>query len=295
MAPQPAGADNTGCGDGPPGRPVGRSRHAEPHQPDPSRPVLPRDGHRTCTTMAAGRGRVPADRRVAPEVRTRRRPARGRHRRRRRPAGGRPRGPGRPVRGSRVRGPPAGDRVQRVRAGRRTAGRDRPGRRPDRVQPRDAPRPRPPGPPAMTDLTPAPAPGGVLPVLPLKNTVLFPFLFAPLSVGRPASRAAVEAALASEDKTLVVAAQRNPADEAPGLDALYPVGTRAVIKKMARTQDAVEILVQGVERVILERAEQTEPYLKAVYRVLPLPTDAGTEVEGLQRAVLDAARRVLEL
>jgi len=147
----------------------------------------------------------------------------------------------------------------------------------------------------MTDLTPAPAPGGVLPVLPLKNTVLFPFLFAPLSVGRPASRAAVEAALASEDKTLVVAAQRNPADEAPGLDALYPVGTRAVIKKMARTQDAVEILVQGVERVILERAEQTEPYLKAVYRVLPLPTDAGTEVEGLQRAVLDAARRVLEL
>ena len=134
-----------------------------------------------------------------------------------------------------------------------------------------------------------------LPVLPLKNTVLFPFLFAPLSVGRPASRAAVEAALASEDKMLVVVAQRNPADDAAGLDTLYPVGTRAVIKRMARTPDGVEVLVQGVDRVTLDRAEQTDPFLKAAVRPLPFPADTGTEVEGLQRAVLDAARRVLEL
>ncbi len=74
----------------------------------------------------------------------------------------------------------------------------------------------------------------VLPVLPLKNTVLFPYLFMPLSVGRPHSLAAVEAALGAEEKTFIVAAQRDGDNDAPGLDDLYPVGVRAVVKKMAR-------------------------------------------------------------
>src|SRR3954471_24241843 len=99
----------------------------------------------------------------------------------------------------------------------------------------------------MKDDTSAPIDASVqtLPVLPLKNTVLFPYLFLPLSVGRAPSRAAVEAALASEDKMLVVVAQRDPANEQPGKDDLYLVGTRAIIKKMARSDDTVEILVQG--------------------------------------------------
>ena len=54
-----------------------------------------------------------------------------------------------------------------------------------------------------------------LPVLPIKNTVLFPYLLMPLSVGRPASRAAVEAALATEDKTLLVIAQRDESADQP--------------------------------------------------------------------------------
>jgi ATP-dependent Lon protease len=124
---------------------------------------------------------------------------------------------------------------------------------------------------------------------------LFPYLFGPLSVGRAASRAAVEAALGSEDKMLVVVAQRNPEDESATLDSLFRVGTRAVIKRAARSGEAIEILVQGVDRVRLERFEQTEPFPKVVVQPLPFPTDTGTEVEGLQRAVLDAAKRVLEL
>src|SRR5271170_7062772 len=64
-----------------------------------------------------------------------------------------------------------------------------------------------------------------LPVLPLKNTVLFPYLFVPLSAGRAASVAAVEAALASEDKTLVLLTQRNASVEQPASDDLYTVGT----------------------------------------------------------------------
>jgi ATP-dependent Lon protease len=134
-----------------------------------------------------------------------------------------------------------------------------------------------------------------LPVLPLKNMVLYPFLFAPLSVARPSSIAAVEAALASEDKTLVVVTQRDATDENPTLEGLYPVGTRAVIKKMLRSPNGIEVLIQGLDRVALEKAEQTEPFLKASIRPLPFPNDTGTEVDALRLAVLDAARRVLEL
>jgi ATP-dependent Lon protease len=134
-----------------------------------------------------------------------------------------------------------------------------------------------------------------LPVLPLKNTVLFPHLFMPLSVGRPQSLAAVEAALAAEDKTLVLVAQREANNDNPGAEGLYTIGTRAVIKKMARTENSVEMLVQGVERVVIVKMEQTEPFLKARVSPLPLPDDGGTEVEALARAILDLAARALQL
>jgi ATP-dependent Lon protease len=134
-----------------------------------------------------------------------------------------------------------------------------------------------------------------LPVLPLRNTVLFPHLFMPLSVGRPNSVAAVEAVLSTEDKTFIVVAQRDNQNEQPGPDDLYTVGTRAVVKKMARGENGVELLVQGVDRVVILKAEQTEPFLKARARVLPFPDDGGTELEALYRAVLELAGRALEL
>lgn len=134
-----------------------------------------------------------------------------------------------------------------------------------------------------------------LPLLALKNTVLYPYMFMPLSAGRPGSVAAVEAALATEEKALAVFAQRDAAVDQPGGDDLFPIGTRAVIKKMARTPEGVEMLVQGLERVTLVRLEQTEPYLRARVRPLPLPEDHDPETEGLYRAVLDQAVRIVEL
>jgi ATP-dependent Lon protease len=135
----------------------------------------------------------------------------------------------------------------------------------------------------------------VLPVLPVKNTVLFPYLFAPLSAGRPGTLAAIEAAMGTEEKQLAVFAQRDASVEQPGADQLYTVGTKVVVKKMARGDGTTELLVQGVERVMLVRMEQEEPYLKARVRTLPLPDDTGTEVDALRLAVLDLAARVLEL
>src|SRR5262249_22121758 len=105
-----------------------------------------------------------------------------------------------------------------------------------------------------------------------------------------------EAALAGEEKTLLLVAQKDATNEQPGADDLYPIGTRAVIKKMARSDEGqVELIVQGVERVVILKMEQTEPFLKARVRVLPFPDDSGPEVEALSRAILELAGRVLQL
>jgi len=135
-----------------------------------------------------------------------------------------------------------------------------------------------------------------LPVLPIKNTVLFPHLQMPLSIGRPASLAAVETAMASEEKHIVVVAQRDATVETPTQDDLYTIGTKAIIKKMTRPRDGlVELVAQGVERVVVLKVEQTTPHLSARVRILPAPVDGGAEVEALHRAILELAAKALEL
>ena len=135
-----------------------------------------------------------------------------------------------------------------------------------------------------------------LPLLPLKNMVLFPYVWMPLTVGRPASVAAVEAVLAREDKELVVVAQRDATVDAPGPEDFFSVGTQAVIKRMARRPDgALELMVQGVERMVIIRVEQTESYLRARGRLTPVPEDRDTEIEALHRAIIELASRAIQL
>jgi ATP-dependent Lon protease len=136
----------------------------------------------------------------------------------------------------------------------------------------------------------------ILPALPLKNSVLFPHLLMPLSVGRASSRAAVEAALGTEGKELVLVAQRDSSKDEPQADDLYNIGTRAVIKKMARPSEShMELIVLGVERVVVLRLEQTEPYLTARVRAYPLPEEKTPEVQALHRAVVELAGRAIQL
>src|SRR5438552_15369987 len=101
-----------------------------------------------------------------------------------------------------------------------------------------------------------------LPVLPLKNTVLFPYLFLPLAAGRPASVAALEAVLSTEAKEILVVAQRSPQTEDPTPADLYTIGTRGAIKKVNRTENGIEILIQGVERMQILDVEHTQPYMR---------------------------------
>jgi ATP-dependent Lon protease len=135
----------------------------------------------------------------------------------------------------------------------------------------------------------------MVPALPIKNSVLFPYLLLPLGIGRPASVAAVESALSSEDKTLAVFTQRDARVEEPKPDDLYPIGTLGVIKRMARTDSGLSVVVQGVQRVQRMGVTLEKPYLNVRVRHLPEPEDTTTEVEGLHRAVRDLAARMLEL
>src|SRR5947209_5483367 len=136
----------------------------------------------------------------------------------------------------------------------------------------------------------------VLPALPLKNTILFPGLLLPLSVGRESSIQAVQAALKAEEKEIILIAQRDSQVESPQQDDLYTIATKAVIRKSSRQGDGMmEILVLGVERVVMVKLEATEPYLSAKFRVLPLPEDAGSEVEALSGALLELAAKAINL
>jgi len=135
-----------------------------------------------------------------------------------------------------------------------------------------------------------------LPVLPLKSAVLFPYLMMPLSAGRPASIAAVEAALATESKEIVVFSQRDPDIDSPAQEDLYPIGTKAVIRKMNRASEGhIELLVLGMERVALMKLDDSEPFLKARVTPLPLPEDKGAEIEALRSALIELAGEALTL
>jgi ATP-dependent Lon protease len=136
----------------------------------------------------------------------------------------------------------------------------------------------------------------VLPVLPLKNTVLLPFTTMPLLAGRPASVAAVEAALATESKELAVVTQRDAMNDAPATEDFYVFGAKAVIRKMARdSEGAIQLIVRGIERIKVVSFEQTAPYLKAHVHLTPMSEEQGPEVEALYRSVLDLASKALAI
>ncbi|MBK5294305.1 MAG: endopeptidase La [Acidobacteriia bacterium] len=137
----------------------------------------------------------------------------------------------------------------------------------------------------------------VLPILPMKNTALMPHLLMPLSVGRPRSIAAIDAALLTEEKEVVLISQRDSSTENPEQSDLYIHGTRAIIRKMSRAEDSqhMEVLVLGQERVMLLAIEQSEPYLLGRFLPAPVVHEETPETEALRRSVLELATRAMEL
>jgi ATP-dependent Lon protease len=138
-----------------------------------------------------------------------------------------------------------------------------------------------------------------LPILPLRNTVVFPSGLSPLTVGRPASLAAAEAALATEEKLLGVVAQRSETEGDPAADALYTIGTLVVINRMVRApgnDEVLHLIVQGQERIRLVEVIEHTPYLKARVEILPEPVrEESPEVEALRRNINALVQKALAL
>src|SRR5882672_7189105 len=135
-----------------------------------------------------------------------------------------------------------------------------------------------------------------IPVLPLQNLTLFPETMVPLAVGRPASMAAVEAALSSEEKLLAcvsVRAERTSDGDAKPED-LYEVGTLVMIKRMEHVEDTMHLIVQGADRIKVLAWTQTEPYLRARVQILPdLEVKNKDEVEAAKRNVQQLIQQAL--
>jgi ATP-dependent Lon protease len=135
-------------------------------------------------------------------------------------------------------------------------------------------------------------------ILPLQNTTLFPETVVPLAVGRERSVKAVESALATEEKLIVCITTKT--DDVTGQDAkttdLYGVGTIANIKRMMRTEDVLQLIVQGIDRVRILEWTQEQPYLKAKVEVLPhLTIKDNEEVEALKRNIQGMIQEALAL
>lgn len=136
-------------------------------------------------------------------------------------------------------------------------------------------------------------------VLALQNTTLFPETVVPLAVGRPRSVAAVEAALATEEKLLacitVRAESTNTAQDAGPAD-LYTVGTLTMIKRMERIGETMHIIAQGTERIKVIEWKQQEPFLRAVVQILPeVQVKDPEEVEATKRNVQAMVQEALAL
>jgi ATP-dependent Lon protease len=134
-----------------------------------------------------------------------------------------------------------------------------------------------------------------LPVLPLKDTVVFPESVTPLAIGQDRSIKLIEDVV-SGDRVLGLVTVKDSDAEQPGWDDLYEVGTAAVIHKMIKVPDGtLRILVQGLRRIRLERQAQSDPYLVGEFSELPDEVEDTPEVQALTRNVQSLFERIIGL
>ena len=131
-----------------------------------------------------------------------------------------------------------------------------------------------------------------LPVLPLRDLVVYPFIIVPLSVSRERSLKAVDLALA-ENRMILLLTQKDSGVEEPAETDLYAIGTVAVIMRMLKLPDGrIRVLVQGVSRAKVEEFETGLPYLRARITRIVEPAVAGPSLE--QEALMRNVKKSLE-
>ncbi len=133
------------------------------------------------------------------------------------------------------------------------------------------------------------------PLLPVRETVLFPHMVTPLFVGRDRSMKAIEAAQANNE-SLIVVVQRDAETEDPRPEDLYLIGTEVLIGRSLRMPDgSTSVLTQGQCRAEIVEFTQTEPYFRARVRLLNDPIHKPAATEALMRAVLALFEKVIQL
>ena len=137
--------------------------------------------------------------------------------------------------------------------------------------------------------------GDELSILPIKGTVVFPYLIVPLVVTEQKYARLIDESL-MEGKIIGIFSQKSTEVEHPSTEDIYQVGTAASILKMLRFPDgSVRFLVQGLSRVKIKNFVQTDPYPLARIEVIEEKVDRNVEVEALIRNVLDLLKKVVDL
>src|SRR5215207_662900 len=138
--------------------------------------------------------------------------------------------------------------------------------------------------------------GDELPVLPIRNAVLFPGAVAPFDVGREKSVALVEDVDNFPAPVIAIFAQKDPATDDPGADDLHQVGCAArVLKALKHSSGNYSLILQGLTRIKLEDVSQTSPYLKAKVKKLEETGVDDDEAEALSMSLRDIAKQVIQL
>jgi ATP-dependent Lon protease len=135
----------------------------------------------------------------------------------------------------------------------------------------------------------------LFPLLPLRDVVVYPQIVQPLFVGRPKSIKALEVAMASNKKVLLVA-QKNASDDEPAADDLYQIGTVATILQLIRLPDGtVKVLVEGLDRAQLRNVSFDEDHFRAETLSLQTEAVAEKEAELLIRSLLSQFEQYVQL
>jgi ATP-dependent Lon protease len=125
-------------------------------------------------------------------------------------------------------------------------------------------------------------------ILPLRDSVIYPMLIAPLSVARESSVQLIDESIVGNNRVIGVVAQKRPQDDEPGFDGVFDYGCAVIIRTLVKMPDAVRLIVQGVARFRIVERLQEQPYLRARIEVLEeesVPADRSEEVEALRRSV----------
>ncbi|EEQ95697.1 endopeptidase La [Brucella sp. ZJ1_1] len=136
---------------------------------------------------------------------------------------------------------------------------------------------------------------GLYAVLPLRDIVVFPHMIVPLFVGREKSIRALEEVM-GVDKQILLATQKNAADDDPAPDAIYEIGTIANVLQLLKLPDGtVKVLVEGTARARVSKFTDREDYHEAYAAALPEPDEDAVEIEALARSVVSDFENYVKL